>query len=315
MAMIKLQPGFKDYIWGGSRLIGEYHKKYDGEILAESWELSCNRDCPSSVSCGDEKGMTLEDYIKKYGFIETLGENCRRFEDFPILTKFIDARKALSIQVHPDEEYASRVEHQHGKTEMWYIVDAEPGASIYYGFENEISREEFMKRINDNTLPEVLHKEEVHRGDVFFIEAGTLHALGAGVLVAEIQQNSDVTYRIYDYGRIGRDGKPRELHVEKALDVTKRIRSDAQKDYYPHIGSCDYFTVDHLILDGARISEVHGNVNGDSFLHVLVTKGSGEIQNHGTKMSFSSGDSIFFPAGSGDYTIHGAADILLTYEV
>lgn len=315
MSLIKLQPGFKDYIWGGRRLIEDYHKNYSGEFLAESWELSCNKECPSIIVGGEDDGLTLDEYINKYGFLENLGKNCKRFQDFPILTKFIDARKPLSIQVHPDEKYATMVEHKHGKTEMWYVVDAEPGAFLYLGFEHEISREEFVERISDNTLEEVLHKVYVHRGDVYFIEAGTLHAIGAGVLLAEIQQNSDVTYRIYDYGRVGKDGKKRELHISNAVDVTKLRSVEKGYDFYPHIGCCEYFTVDHLVMDGAKIKEIHGNVDENSFLHILVTSGSIEIQNDGTLKDFNAGDSIFLPALSGEFVIRGKADMLFTYEI
>lgn len=315
MSMIKLQPGYKDYIWGGRRLIDEYNKKYDGDLLAESWELSCNKDCPCIISGGDEDGMTLEEYIYKRGFVSILGKKCERFQDFPVLIKFIDARKPLSIQVHPNELYASKVEHQHGKTEMWYVVDAEPGAYLYYGFEYEITKDEFIKRINDNTLEEVLHKEEVHKGDVFFIEAGTLHAIGAGIIIAEIQQNSDITYRIYDYGRIGNDGKTRELHISKAVDVIKLGSARVHHNFYPHIGCCEYFTVDHLFLDGTKVKEIQGKVDENSFLHVLVTGGRGEIQNNGKIIRFKAGQSIFLPACSGDYVIKGKADILFTYEI
>jgi len=315
MSILKLKPGYKDYIWGGHRLVDDYNKDFDGDVLAESWELSCYEDCPCIVDSGEYKSKTLASYIEKNGFIETLGTNCKRFKDFPILTKFIDAKRALSIQVHPDEEYASRVEHQHGKTEMWYVVDAEPGAFLYYGFQHEISRDEFEERIKNNTLEEVLHKAEVHKGDTFFIEAGTLHAIGAGILIAEIQQNSNVTYRIYDYGRLGKDGHPRELHIDKALDVTSRTPVKYINKSYPHIGSCEYFTVDHVALDGKVVNKIEGTVSSESFLHFLVVKGSGTIRNASDSVSFRAGDSIFLPAGSGDYSICGNSELLLTYEV
>ena len=204
MAILKLKPSGKDYIWGGHKLVDNYGKEMTGDRLAETWELSCNPDGPSFVANGEDAGKTLRQYIEEHGK-KVLGTNCERFEDFPILTKFIDAQDNLSIQVHPDNEYALKNEGQYGKTEMWYVVDAEEGACLYHGFNREISKDEFAKRIEEDTLLEVLNKVPVHKGDVFFIEAGTIHAIGKGLIIAEIQQNSNVTYRVYDYGRVGKD--------------------------------------------------------------------------------------------------------------
>lgn len=216
MTILKLKPACKDYLWGGHRLVEEYGIEYDGDILAEAWELSCHPDGPSVITNGEYAGKTLKEFIDEKG-MEVLGLHCRRFREFPILTKFIDARDNLSIQVHPGNSYALKNEGQYGKTEMWYVLDAEEGAILYYGFKKEITKEEFARRIKDNTILEVLNAVEVHKGDVLFIESGTLHAIGKGLLIAEIQQNSNVTYRIYDYGRVGKDGKKRDLHIEKAL--------------------------------------------------------------------------------------------------
>ena len=233
MSVYKLQPSYKDYLWGGHRLVDEYGKDYDGDILAESWELSCHPDGPSTIVNGPYAGKTLEEYIETAGK-EVLGSNCRRFRDFPILIKFIDAKQNLSIQVHPDNRYALKNEGQYGKTEMWYVVDAEKDAFLYYGFKKEISREEFARRIQEDTLLEVLNAVPVHKGDVLFIESGTIHAIGKGILIAEIQQNSNVTYRVYDYGRVGKDGKKRDLHIEQALAVTNRVPLVKSKSSYQH---------------------------------------------------------------------------------
>lgn len=222
MALLKLAPCFKDYLWGGRRLVEEYNKQYSGEILAESWELSCHPDGPSVIINGQYAGKTLQEYIDTEGK-DVLGENCRRFKEFPILTKFIDAKDNLSIQVHPDNRYALKNEGQYGKTEMWYVMDAGEDAYLYYGFKQEISREEFARRIEEDTLLDVLNSVRVQKGDVLFIEAGTIHAIGKDILIAEIQQNSNITYRVYDYGRTGKDGKKRDLHIEKALAVTNRV--------------------------------------------------------------------------------------------
>ena len=193
--MLKLRPSYKDYIWGGHRLAEEYGKEYDGDVLAESWELSCHPDGPSTIVNGAHAGKTLQQYIEDEGK-EVLGSHCRRFKDFPILIKFIDARDNLSIQVHPDNRFALKNEGQYGKTEMWYVVDAGKEAFLYYGFKKEISKQEFAKRIEEDTLLEVLNAVPVHKGDVLFIESGTIHAIGKDILIAEIPQNSNVTYRV-----------------------------------------------------------------------------------------------------------------------
>ena len=310
---MKLQPGFKDYLWGGHRLVDAYHKKFEGEKLAESWELSCYPDCPSTIMNGKYAKMTLPEYLKKAG--ETaLGTNCRRFSNFPVLVKLIDAKQSLSIQVHPDNAYALKNEGEYGKTEMWYIVEAEKDAFLYYGFEHEISKEEFKRRIEENTLTDVLHKAPVQKGDVFFIESGTLHAIGKGIVIAEIQQNSNITYRIYDYGRKGKDGKTRELHIDKALEVTKRTPVQRPVSPAPHIGDCDYFTVDKLFLDGKRMKSIRGCVSEESFVNILFLEGEGTIRNQEESLFFQKGDSFFMPAGSGEYEITGNCEALVTSE-
>ncbi len=309
--ILKLKPACKNYLWGGHRLVEEYGVEYDGEVLAEAWELSAHPDGASIIANGDFADKTLREYLDAEG-LEVLGKNCRRFREFPILAKFIDAKDNLSIQVHPSNAYALQNEGQYGKTEMWYVLDAEPGAFLYYGFKQEISKEEFKQRIHDNTLLEVLNAVPVKKGDVLFIESGTLHAIGKGILVAEIQQNSNVTYRIYDYGRVGSDGKKRDLHIEKALAVTNRIPIVASAESYPHVADCDYFTVDKINLDGKLIYRTQGNVGEESFLSILILDGKGTISNKGEKLSYKKGDSFFLPANSGDWQIEGSCDALLT---
>lgn len=311
MAIVKLKPAYKDYIWGGNKLKEEYNKKYDGNSLAESWELSCHVDGSSIIAEGEYEGKTLNEYIEWEGK-KKLGRNCAKFKDFPILIKFIDAKDNLSIQVHPDDEYAQQNEGQYGKTEMWYIVSCEEGAYLYYGFKEEIDKQELAKRIQENTLLEVLNKVPVKKGDVFFIEAGTIHAIGKGIVVAEIQQNSNITYRVYDYGRVNEDGKQRNLNIEKALEVTNTNPIFRSESFAPHLGVCKYFTVDKLVLDGKFMEKVSGKVNEDSFLHILVLEGTGKIQNHHQSVNFSKGDSIFVTASTGEYEIIGKCEVLLT---
>ncbi len=311
MGILKLKPACKDYIWGGSRLITEYGKEWNGETLAETWELSCHPDGPSIIANGEYQGETLRQYLDWEGR-KVLGKNCLRFSEFPILIKLIDAKDNLSIQVHPDNAYAIKNEGQYGKTEMWYVMDAGKDAFLYYGFQKEIDKEEFAERILDNTLTEVLNAVPVQKGDVLFIESGTIHAIGKDILVAEIQQNSNVTYRVYDYGRVGKDGKRRDLHIEKALDVTNRIPLHRGKNSYPHVADCDYFTIDRLSLDGHVMNRMEGEVSQASFLSVLMMSGEGQICCGEEKLEFQKGDSFFLDAGSGEYRIEGSCDALIT---
>ncbi len=313
MAMFKLKPACKDYLWGGRRLMDEFGIEYDGDPCAEAWMLSAYPDSPSVIASGEDEGMSFYDYLQREG-LGVLGTNCERFQDFPILTKFIDARDSLSIQVHPDEEYAQKNENSHGKTEMWYILDAEPDAYLYYGFDHEITRDEFEERIQNHTLEDVLHKVPVKKGDVFFIEADTLHAIGKGILIAEIQQNSNVTYRIYDFGRRDKEGNLRELHVLQALDVTEREPVKLRNDIYPHIGECDYFVVDRLYIDGNHVQTVSGSAGYDSFVHFLITEGEGLITCGGESLQVKKGESIFLTAGSGVFTVSGTLEGVITYE-
>lgn len=311
MSILKLKPACKDYIWGGHRLAEEYDIAYDGDVLAEAWELSCHPDGPSVIANGKWAGKTLTEYIESQGW-DVLGTHCRRFRDFPILIKLIDAKQNLSIQVHPDNRFALEKEGQYGKTEMWYVLDAQEGAYLYYGFKEEITKEEFARRIRENTLPEVLNAVSVKKGDVLFIESGTLHAIGQGIMIAEIQQNSNVTYRVYDYGRVGKDGRKRDLQIEKALAVTNRRPVIRSGKSYPHIADCDYFTVDKLNLDGDIMSRVEGNVSKDSFVSVLILGGEGTIICGKECVPYQKGDSLFLAAGSGSYQIAGTCDALVT---
>lgn len=315
--IVKLKPAFKDYLWGGTRLRDVYQKDCDYDRVAESWELSAHPAGESVVAAGPYEGLTLSEYIEKAGK-GVLGESCLRFEDFPVLIKFIDAKKPLSIQVHPSDEYALRVEHEYGKTEMWYVLDCEEGATLYFGVNREISREEFKQRIGDNTILEVLDEVKVKKGDVFFIEAGTIHAIGAGILICEIQQNSNTTYRVYDYARRDDAGNLRELHIDKALDVSVLRPSDTkdlQEDEVAvkggtrrQLGSCPYFRVEKLRV----FDEMTLTAGADSFVSLVAVSGGGTVRDSGGTTEFQPGDSLFIPAGSGEITISGPCEILKT---
>ena len=308
MEILKLKPTCKDYLWGGHRLVEEYGIDYPGDICAEAWVLSCHPDGPCYVENGADQGCTLAEYVEKHGKA-ILGTKAENMEYFPLLTKLIDARDNLSVQVHPSDDYALSREGQYGKTEMWYVLDAEPGAVLYQGFKEEITKEEFEERIKNNTLTEVVNPVQVKKGDVIFIAPGTLHAIGKGILIAEVQQNSNLTYRVYDYGRVGADGKPRQLHIEKALEVTKLEKPGSIPTEGGHMVSCKYFTVDTYKLTG-EVKTL--NADETSFQHILVLEGTGSIRHGETTMEMKKGDSFFIPAGLGDYTVSGKCEILLS---
>ncbi len=215
-----LSPAFKDYIWGGNRLKRDWGKRTDMTPLAESWELSCHEAGPSVIAGGAYAGRTLGEYLAEHP--QDAGTKAQNAGAFPLLIKLIDAAGPLSVQVHPDDAYAREFEHSLGKSEMWLVLDASEGAGIYYGFKRETSLAEMRAAIENNTLTELLSWVPAKTGDCFFIPAGTVHAIGAGLMVAEVQQSSNLTYRVYDYGRVGADGRPRELHIDKALAVARR---------------------------------------------------------------------------------------------
>jgi len=310
--MMKLTPIFKDYIWGGKKLKSSFGKESDLEKIAESWELCCHQNGTNGV-LGEE--VNLEEFIRLHP--ECLGEKAKKFERFPVLIKLIDAEDNLSIQVHPADEYALKNENSFGKTEMWYVVDCAEDAYLYYGFEKEISKEEFQERIEKNTLPEVLNKVPIKKGDVFFIEAGTIHAICKNTLIAEIQQNSDITYRVYDYGRVGKDGKPRELHVAKALEVTNLTRpverttevlvsNEAYEERL--LAQCEYFETRLYKIN----KECQFSCVNDSFNSLLCLDGKAMISCGEEKMEMNKGDSVFVSAGAGEYQISGECEVIFT---
>lgn len=313
MYILKLNPVFKDYLWGGTKLRDEYGFESDLTKLAEGWMLSCHKDGENTIENGEFAGKTLTEVVKTNP--DFLGENGKKFEYFPILIKLIDAKNDLSVQVHPDNEYAMRVEKEYGKTECWYILDCDEGAELIYGFNREISSEEFKEKIADNTFLEAVNKVKVKKGDLFFIEAGTLHAIGKGILLAEIQQNSNTTYRVYDYGRLGADGKPRELHVEKAIDVTNCVPPTRSTD--PEGELVEYDNYSTQLLTECNLFSVKkvgikdyfdGVADEKSFVSVLVTDGVGTIDG----IEIRKGDSLFIPASYGTFTIKGNIEAIIT---
>jgi mannose-6-phosphate isomerase len=316
--LLKLQPAFKDYIWGGTRLKTDYKFDTNLEKVAEGWMLSCHKDGENLVTNGKYKGKTLSEVIEAEGR-DVLGENGKKFDFFPILIKLIDAKDNLSVQVHPDNDYALRVEGEYGKTECWYVLDCDEGAELIYGFKKEISSDEFKKRVEDNTFLDVVNKVKVHKGDFFFIEAGTLHAIGKGILICEIQQNSNTTYRVYDYGRRDKDGNTRPLHTEKAIAVTKcekpkydikpmgkEIRFDGATKQ--KLVGCDLFSVEKISIN----KDFSFDCDKSSFVSVIVLDGDGEIICGEEKMPLKKGDSVFISAGSGKTFLKGNLNIIKT---
>ncbi len=286
----KMCPVFKDYIWGGTRLTKELKKNSPFEKTAESWEASVNKNGESCL----EDGTSLSEYIKAHP--GCLGKGV---DEFPVLIKLIDAEDNLSVQVHPNDEYARTQEKSLGKSEMWYVTDCGEGAFLYFGFKKDTNREEVKKSIEEGTLTDMLNKVPVSPGDVFYIPAGTVHAIGKGILIMEIQQNSDVTYRVFDYWR------GRKLDVDKALDVMKYEKTETRGQKMPV--KCRYFTVEKHETDRKREIELRK----DTFCIMTVTKGSAEVKIGEQTESVESGETIFIPAQNEVMTIEGKCDIII----
>ena len=303
-SIVKLEPAFKDYLWGGTKLRDIYNKKCDMDIVAESWELSAHPDGTSRIANGQFKGMLFTEYLEKIG-VSALGAKYDPNREFPLLIKLIDAKQNLSVQVHPNDEYAMKHENGYGKTEMWYVIDSEPDAGLYVGFKQDVSREEVAQRIADNTIMDVLEFHPTKPGDVFFIPAGTVHAIGAGNLICEIQQSSNSTYRLYDYDRRDKFGNPRELHLEKALDVL---------DYHKYAPiafngkvSCKYFEVSFVDISGKQQIKL----TDDSFCSITCIKGEGELTLDET-MHISAGETVFIPAADSMLTVEGNVSLVIS---
>ena len=310
MYPLKLTPATKDYIWGGDNLKKNWNKQSDKDIIAESWELSCHKDGESIIANGEFKGTKLSEFLAKNPTLT--GKKASNFQFFPILIKLIDAKTNLSIQVHPSDEYALKNEGQFGKSEMWYIVDAIPGGGVYCGFKEAYSIEEVEKALRENRILDVLNFIEVKKGDCIYIPAGTVHAICGGLLICEVQQNSSLTYRLYDYDRVDKNGNKRELHIDKSLKVidSKRVCKvneevkviDANKKL---LASCKYFTTTEIKAEG----ELKINVDDSSFASITVVEGHGSVVVDGKEESLALGDTCFIPAGY-DYILKGKMKVI-----
>lgn len=315
-----LRPSGKDYLWGGRRLNDEFEKNIDLSPLAETWECSTHPDGPSFVSGGEFDGMELAEALRTHP--EYLGERHRGETTLPILIKFIDTKKDLSVQVHPTDEYAKENENgQLGKTEMWYVLDAGRDAKLVYGLRQDCTKDELRLALADGTVMKYLQKVPIHKDDLFFIPAGTIHAIGAGALVAEIQESSNLTYRLYDYDRVGKDGNKRELHIDKALEVAN-LNSSAEPrqplrvlKYRQGVASelltrCKYFEVYRMLVNTERRQIVYYQADELAFRVLLCISGCGTITFEGGEIAFYKGDCVFVPADSVTLTIHGQAQFL-----
>ena len=315
-----LRPSGKDYLWGGRRLNDEFEKGIELTPLAETWECSTHPDGPCYVAQGTEAGKTLAQVLRAHP--EYLGLRHSGEDTLPILIKFIDAKQDLSVQVHPSDAYAQERENgQLGKTEMWYVLDAGKNAKLVYGLRQDMTRETLKRTITDGTIMKYLQKVPICKGDVFFIPAGTIHAIGAGALVAEIQENSNLTYRLYDYDRVDKSGKKRQLHIDKALEVADLHGSAEPKQpmrvlkYRQGVASellsrCKYFEVYRMLLNTERRQTVHYCADELAFRVLLCVNGCGSITYEGGSITFYKGDCIFVPANSQILALHGQAQFL-----
>lgn len=296
---LKFQPILKNKIWGGSKLSSVLNKATDSPDCGESWEISGVPGDISIVSEGELKGKLLTDLIKEHRGNLVGNKVFEKFNtDFPLLIKFIDASEDLSIQVHPGDEIAKERHNSFGKTEMWYVVDAEPEASLIAGFNKPTSKEEYLKYFNTGRLTELLNKEQVENDDVFFLPAGRVHTIGKGLLIAEIQQTSDITYRIYDFDRTDAAGNTRELHVEEAVDaIDYNFYGDYKTSYdrtvnETQLETCEYFTTNKLLIEEPTQRE-YGHF--DSFVVLMCLEGKGKISYGANSVTYDLGDTILIP--------------------
>lgn len=313
----KLESVLKDIIWGGYALSENFGKGEKGQKIAEAWTLTHRPDGINIIQNGEYKGLTLKDITDKFGFFALCGKD---YSEFPLLIKLLDANDKLSVQIHPDDEYAHSHGYDAGKTEMWYVVDAKPGATLVYGMKENcsLSGEEIKKAAQDGTLEEHLNYVPVKAGDVIFVAAGTVHAIGSGIIIAEIQQNSNTTFRMYDYNRKDSNGNTRELHIDKAIEVldVKKVDSktaiieDTENIRYETVCDCEFFKVDSLNLCQAKKS-----FDSSDMVCILCIDGCGKISANGNDYDFSKGDCYLIPANMGKYEISSeSAKVLLSYS-
>ncbi|MDR2047254.1 MAG: class I mannose-6-phosphate isomerase [Clostridiales bacterium] len=311
-----LAPAYRDYLWGGTKLEKKWGKTppEPGAVIAETWELSLREGALCGIKNGRFAGLTLLEVLEfNPGFA---GKKCLSFSKFPLLIKLIDSAANLSVQVHPSDAYALVNEKSYGKSEVWFILEAEENAGVFFGFKRDSSEAEVRDRINDGSLTEILNFTKVKAGDVFMIDAGTVHAVGGGITLAEIQQNSDLTYRVYDFGRTDKNGKPRELHIEKALTAMNFRAHTGEASVYPYVDYAEfqkrliadnkYFFSEFYRLDGACPL-----CNEDCFTVLTLTAERADIRYGGESLSVVKGDTVFIPAGL-EISASGKAEFIAT---
>lgn len=315
-----LKPAVKDYLWGGSRLNDEFNLNVPVSPFAEAWMCSTHPDGPSIIpACG----CSLPEVLAAHP--EYLGSHVLQLTggtpELPVLIKLIDAKSDLSVQVHPDDDYAEKFEGQWGKTEMWYLVGAKPESRLVYGFNQDVNQQRVRDSIANKNIETLLNYVPVHKDDIFYIESGTVHAIGAGCLIAEIQQSSNITYRLYDYDRVDKHGNHRQLHVKKALDVAKLTSSVAPRQpmrvlkYESGCASellarCKYFQVERMLLNTENRNITEFRTGPNSFHAMLCIDGCGVLFGEGFTMNFFKGDCVFVPAESINLKLHGRAQLL-----
>jgi len=316
--LYKMEPTFKDYLWGGTRLREIFNKQTSDDITAESWELSAHSDGSSRIVGGEYGGLTFKEFIDKYKD-DVCGWKSDIFDRFPILIKFIDATNPLSIQIHPEDDYAFVNEGEFGKNEVWYILDCDEDAYLYLGLNKDSSKEEIRRKVEDKTITDILNKVYVKPGDVLFVPAGTIHAIGRGILICEIQQNSNSTYRLYDYDRRDKNGNPRELHMDKAMDVVNTnqfvINTQGVGETIKYARSeqrllceCKYFEVKYYDIPKHEIIMV----DDSSFKSIVVIEGSCKISCGDEEETANNGDTFFIAAGRKRVHINGQCKLLVT---
>ena len=313
---LQFEPILKDRIWGGTKLKTYLNKPIASEITGESWEISTVENDVSIIANGVFKGKSLNELINDFPE-QVLGTKVfEQFgKQFPLLFKYLDAREDLSIQVHPNDELAAKRHNSFGKTEMWYVMQADDEARLIVGFKEKSSSEEYIKHLENKTLPSILDTKKVKKGDVFFLETGTVHAIGAGTVIAEIQQTSDITYRLYDFDRVDANGNTRELHVDLALEAINYDKVEAQKEYLKientsnEVVDCSYFTTNFIPLNG----NLNVNKNQNSFTVYMCVDGDFELILNEEKYSYKKGDTVLIPASLTDFQLSGKGSLLEIY--
>lgn len=316
---LRFKPVYKEIIWGGDNIRKKFTRVTPFQKVAESWELCCRPDGMGVVENGTLSGKTFAQMIEENGEKVLGTASVKKYgNSFPLLIKIIDANDKLSVQVHPDDEYAQNYGENNGKNELWYVIDAKPDAKLVYGLKDGVTKESFAKAVRENKIGETLRKVPVKAGDYFYIPAGTVHAILDGILIAEVQQNSNTTYRIYDWGRVGKDGKPRELHIDKAFDVVAfgkelpecngKVTNAGGYSEKTMLRS-PFFNIDEIVLNG----QFEGKAAGNTFYVLMNLGGAVKLTYDIGEISLASGDTVLLPACLGEYKIEGQSKLLLSW--